>query len=269
MPRLRTLKWEFFSNEVLCSRPPLTRILFEGLWCVADREGRLEDRPRQLRALIFPYEQDCDVDAMLDDLARNGFIRRYEVDGVRYIAVLAFNKHQKPHHKERPSTIPPPPEHLPRSVPAPTQASVSPEKASASPVVFGLLSLDSCLAAAGLPEPSAESPSQEKPAAEQQQHENELGGDAFWAEAAAMAKSLGAPVERKPKELPALYANALRMAGTHGRLIQACGSYLDSDFARRRGGSLRLFLDERVLEFELSRIPMDFPLESEVRHEAH
>ncbi len=108
MPRLRTLKPEFFTHESLCELSPLHRLLYEGTWCYADREGRLEDRPRYLKTVILPYDI-ADVDAMLDDLAARGFIIRYVVDGKRYIFIPAFLRHQKPHPKERPSEIPPPP----------------------------------------------------------------------------------------------------------------------------------------------------------------
>lgn len=108
MPRLRTLKPEFFTHELLCELSPLHRILFEGLWCYADREGRLEDRPRYLKTVILPYDV-CEVDAMLDDLQDRGFIIRYEAEGRRCIHLPAFLKHQNPHAKERPSELPPPP----------------------------------------------------------------------------------------------------------------------------------------------------------------
>ena len=35
MARLRTIKPGFFMNEELASVPPLGRLLFEGLWCIA------------------------------------------------------------------------------------------------------------------------------------------------------------------------------------------------------------------------------------------
>src|SRR5262245_53409081 len=83
------------------------RVLFAGLWCWADRAGRLEDRPRRLKAEIFPYDE-VDVDALLNELAARGFVLRYEAGGGRYLQVVAFARHQSPHKMERPSTIPAP-----------------------------------------------------------------------------------------------------------------------------------------------------------------
>lgn len=105
--RARNLKPGFFKNETLAELNPLARILFEGLWCLADREGRLEDRPKRIKVDVLPYD-NCDVDAFLLDLHNNNFIFRYEVNGIQYIQIINFRKHQNPHVKEPPSTIPAP-----------------------------------------------------------------------------------------------------------------------------------------------------------------
>lgn len=104
MARARNIKPGFFTNEELAELDPLTRILFAGLWTIADRDGRLEDRPRRIKALTLPHDQ-ADVDSMLNQLQPN-FIRRYEVNGQRYIQVVNWHKHQTPHYKEVASTIP-------------------------------------------------------------------------------------------------------------------------------------------------------------------
>jgi hypothetical protein len=105
--RTRDLKPSFFTNEELAQLPPLARLLFQGLWCQADRDGRLEDRPTRLKVQILPYDT-CDADELLGKLAAAGFIRRYEVDGRRLIQVVTFKEHQHPHPKEPGSTLPPP-----------------------------------------------------------------------------------------------------------------------------------------------------------------
>jgi hypothetical protein len=107
--RTRALKPSFFENEILAKLPPLTRLFFQGLWCAADREGRLEDRPERLRAKILPYDTSADADQMLTELASGNdpFIVRYTVDGKRYIQIVTFAKHQRPHANESPSLYPP------------------------------------------------------------------------------------------------------------------------------------------------------------------
>ena len=107
MPRARNIKPGFFMNEELAECDLAARLVFIGLWSLADREGRLEDRPKRIRAFVFPYE-NYDVDELLNQLQEHGFILRYEVDGNKYIQVLNFKKHQKPHPREAASDIPPP-----------------------------------------------------------------------------------------------------------------------------------------------------------------
>lgn len=128
MARARNIKPGFFKNEVLAEMPFETRLLFIGLWTLADREGRMEDRPKRIRAEIFALDM-IDIDPMLDRLRDDKFIVRYEVDGVRYIQVANFTKHQMPHHKEVASVIPAPPgcdqiTRHPYDVPAKVRAAV-------------------------------------------------------------------------------------------------------------------------------------------------
>lgn len=110
MARARNIKPGFFANEELVELPFETRLLFIGLWTIADRAGRLEDRPKRIKMALFPADS-VDVDACLNELQKSGFLLRYEHGGERFIQVLAFNKHQNPHKDEKASTIPAPCEH--------------------------------------------------------------------------------------------------------------------------------------------------------------
>jgi hypothetical protein len=124
MARSRNIKPGFFVNEDLLACDPLARILFAGLWCHSDRDGRMEDRPRRMKIEILPMD-DCDIDVLLQQLVTHGFIVRYEIGSARYIQVLAFKKHQTPHQKEQASTIPAPdiPEASPRQARGKPEAS--------------------------------------------------------------------------------------------------------------------------------------------------
>jgi hypothetical protein len=97
---------EFFTDADLVDLPPLTRLLFIGLWTLADREGRLKDRPKTIKLAVFPAD-DVDVDAALDALNEVGSIRRYEIDGEHYVDIPGFITHQRIHPGEAASTIPP------------------------------------------------------------------------------------------------------------------------------------------------------------------
>jgi len=106
MARARNIKPGFFLNDLLAEIEPLGRLLFAGLWTIADREGRLEDRPKKIKAAVLPYD-DCDVDHLLNELSKRDFIIRYEVNGEKYIQIVKWEKHQNPHYKEVKSEIPP------------------------------------------------------------------------------------------------------------------------------------------------------------------
>ena len=117
MSRARLIKPGFYKNEQLAECSMLARFIFPGLWMLADRRGRLEDRPKRIKAEVLPYD-DGDVDLLLEELAAQGLIRRYQADGVRLIQIVEFEKHQHCHIKEPESTLP-----------APDIASVQPDQA--------------------------------------------------------------------------------------------------------------------------------------------
>lgn len=117
--RARSIKPSICDNEILGTADPLYTLLFERLWMMADRAGRLEDRPLRIKAQAFPYRDGLDVEPMLQWLHEQQFILRYQVDGQRYIQVVKFAEHQSPHIKEAPSKIPAPDEHHTSTVQAP------------------------------------------------------------------------------------------------------------------------------------------------------
>ena len=102
--RARNIKPALFKNEVLGKADPLYTILFEGLWCMADRAGRLEDRPSRIKAEIFPY-RDLDIEPLLEWLLRCKFIDRYMTKRGSVIEVVMFLKHQRPHQNEPQSEL--------------------------------------------------------------------------------------------------------------------------------------------------------------------
>jgi len=106
--RSRNIKPGIFKNEILGAADPLLTLLFQGLWCLADREGRLEDRPLRIKAELFSYRENLDIHRYLTELERTGFVQRYKVGELALIQVLNFKKHQNPHHTEKKSELPAP-----------------------------------------------------------------------------------------------------------------------------------------------------------------
>lgn len=105
MARARNIKPGLFSNELLVELPAFDRLAFIGLWCLADREGRLEDRVKRIKIELFPCD-DYDVEEGLSRLAAAGFISRYQVSGFSVIEITNFQKHQSPHGTEKDSALP-------------------------------------------------------------------------------------------------------------------------------------------------------------------
>ena len=134
MARSRNIKPGLFKNEVLGVADPLCTLAFQGLWLLADREGRLEDRPLRIKAETFPYRDGIDIDVILDWLHAESFIVRYTAAEKRYIQVLNFGKHQNPHKNETASEIP-----------APDSIDAAPEIIGTTPEKIGSTRADSLL----------------------------------------------------------------------------------------------------------------------------
>ena len=107
MARARNIKPQFFTNDELSELPPLARLLFIGLWTIADFKGCFEYKPKRLKVQLLPYDE-CDIEQLVSALDKSRFISIYSVQGQTFGKVLNFNKHQNPHknEKEKGSDIP-------------------------------------------------------------------------------------------------------------------------------------------------------------------
>lgn len=100
MPRARNIKHDLFTNDELADIEPLGRLLFIGLWTVADYKGDLEWNHRKIKVQLLPYD-DCDIQKLAINLDKSGFIRFYS-DGIKtFVRVVNFSKHQNPHKNEK------------------------------------------------------------------------------------------------------------------------------------------------------------------------
>lgn len=105
MARARNIKPSFFMNEDLAELDFGVRLLFVGLWTLADREGRLEDRPKRIKRELFPSD-NLDIDSALNRLEEFDFIKRYKFEEFSVIAIKKFSEHQSPHGTEKDSQLP-------------------------------------------------------------------------------------------------------------------------------------------------------------------
>lgn len=100
MARARNIKPKFFQNDELGELHPLARLLFIGLWTIADFKGCLEYRHKRIKTQILPYDE-CSIEELVSALDKSGFIAIYSVQGHLYIKILKFKEHQNPHKNER------------------------------------------------------------------------------------------------------------------------------------------------------------------------
>jgi len=116
--RRRILNPGFFDNEELGALEPFARILFAGLWCYADREGRFKWQPTLIHSKIFPWDDTgCDTAILLESLRVSSLVVRYNVNGNEYGWIPTFLDYQTPHRREMASKIPAYEEGEPRADP--------------------------------------------------------------------------------------------------------------------------------------------------------
>lgn len=105
MARIRSVKPEFWADEKLGPASPLTRLVYMGLWSIADDMGRMVDSVKQIDAFLFAYTDDTCREA-LDELAANGRIKRGKTaSGQQIIQIINWN-HQKIDHPNLKAALP-------------------------------------------------------------------------------------------------------------------------------------------------------------------
>lgn len=106
MARIRTIKPEFFTSSDIVELSPLTRLFYISLWVEADREGRLEWKPKTLKLRYFPGDEKADFETALTELSESDLINIYEIDGKQYCEIPTFEEHQVINNRESESKIP-------------------------------------------------------------------------------------------------------------------------------------------------------------------
>ncbi|MCK5016248.1 MAG: conserved phage C-terminal domain-containing protein [Candidatus Peribacteraceae bacterium] len=104
--RKRFISIGAYQNKTLDELGDTCFRLFTGLWCLADREGLLEDNPDLIRAMLFPYRPSLKIDHWLQELHKSSLIYRYELDRDNYLLIPNFKRYQTIHPHEASSVIP-------------------------------------------------------------------------------------------------------------------------------------------------------------------
>ena len=96
MPRIRTIKPQFWEDEKIAQLSISARLMFIGIWNFADDEGIIIWRSEYLRSRIFPYDSFSpnEIEQLERELIRSNLVFPYKHRNESYAAILNFHKHQ-------------------------------------------------------------------------------------------------------------------------------------------------------------------------------
>lgn len=110
MPRIRTIKPEFASDEKLSSVSRDARLTFVLLVTQSDDDGLLLGRTRQLLGALYPHDESVDAEQLafwLEELVSIGAIRwRKTVDDAPVVEICNWSKHQRVDHRAKSLLLP-------------------------------------------------------------------------------------------------------------------------------------------------------------------
>lgn len=101
MPRIRSIKPEFWQDSRMANQPALVRTVFLCLISMADDEGRLEGSALAVWRFGSFREDSREVASALEVLRGTGRVLLYEVEGNPYVQVANFTKHQRIDHPSK------------------------------------------------------------------------------------------------------------------------------------------------------------------------
>lgn len=114
MPRIRSIKPEFWDSPSTASASLRVRLLFIAMWNWADDHGRGTANASQVLSFAFPNDAElpslvAEAPRIYTEIRGSFGVVFYEVDGRRFYAIPSWNDHQKNERKAA-SKYPPPPE---------------------------------------------------------------------------------------------------------------------------------------------------------------
>lgn len=114
MARIRTIKPEFWRSPDIMELSFFQRLLYIGLWNLADDEGRGKYEPASIAADLFltefslnPHGTVTEVSNAFFEYSNREMIVIYEVKKRRFFQILNWSDHQKPNRPSA-SKLPPP-----------------------------------------------------------------------------------------------------------------------------------------------------------------
>lgn len=98
MARKRMIDPNIWQSEDFSKLSTLGKIVFIGLFSLADDEGRGRCNPVYLKSTLFPYEEgirSADIDKTLSEISSNMSVIFYSCDGSNYYSLYNWNTWQK------------------------------------------------------------------------------------------------------------------------------------------------------------------------------
>lgn len=93
MARIRTIKPEFWVDDVMVELSLEARLLFIGLWNFVDDEGYIEDKPKRIKMQVFPAD-DVLIEDSLSALCASGRLQAFDSDQGPLLRVANWERHQ-------------------------------------------------------------------------------------------------------------------------------------------------------------------------------
>jgi hypothetical protein len=114
VPRIRSIKPEFWDSPSTASASVRVRLLFIAMWNWADDHGRGTANASQVLSFAFPNDAElpslvAEAPRIYTEIRGSFGVVFYEADGRRFYAIPSWNDHQKNERKAA-SKYPPPPE---------------------------------------------------------------------------------------------------------------------------------------------------------------
>lgn len=110
MPRIRSIKPDFFKSEDVSTLPLRARLTWIGLWTQCDDHGRYKDSARLIKGDLWSLDDVSlrDIEEDLSILEKGRRLVRYEVDGKQYLAIVNWHAHQAINRPGKPKHPSPP-----------------------------------------------------------------------------------------------------------------------------------------------------------------
>jgi hypothetical protein len=105
MPRIRTIKPDFWTDEKIAELPIQSRLVYIATWSYADDYGVLRASMRLLKSQILPYDETIRLDVFtkwIDALINARMLIPFMFKNESYLYVRTFSDHQRIDRKSTP-----------------------------------------------------------------------------------------------------------------------------------------------------------------------